>query len=231
VTRFYLFINQYLKGVISPEKDIRYIEDYRRFILTNQPPHTAVFFKFVQDLLHPDDRYLLNTNEKKVEVQTFNLSKGTILCNTSFLDGHISMVIDGAIGVCHRLDALLNWSHFYVEKSWLFNLEIHEELNKMDTTWHVLEDTQIYSIDTNVFGQNELKDLMIALSLQRSLLCSYQYQHYINNHGLDRHEYSVNWIKSNRKVAAALPRKELANFLGISNSSLKTYLKEAMEDA
>jgi DNA-binding CsgD family transcriptional regulator len=48
---------------------------------------------------------------------------------------------------------------------------------------------------------------------------------------LDRHEYSVNWIKSNRKLAAALPRKELANFLGISNSSLKTYLNEAMEDA
>jgi hypothetical protein len=125
----------------------------------------------------------------------------------------------------------VNWSHFYTAGDLLFNLEIHEELNQMETKWHILEDTEMYSIDTSVPDKDPLKKLMVAFKLQRSLLCSYQYQHYINNHGLDRHEYSVNWIKSNRKVAAALPRKELANFLGISNSSLKTYLNEAMEDA
>jgi hypothetical protein len=113
----------------------------------------------------------------------------------------------------------------------VFNLEIHEDLNRMETKWHVLEDTVMYSIDTNVPDAHPLKKLMVAFKLQRSLLCSYQYQHYIKEHGLDRHEYSVKWICEHPKIAAALPRKELANFLGISNSSLKSFLKEALADA
>ena len=110
-------------------------------------------------------------------------------------------------------------------------MEVHEELNEMDTTWHVLEETELYSINTKVSDQHPLKNLMTAFRVQRSLLCSYQYQHYIKIHGLDRHEYSVHWIEENARIASKLPRKELANFLGISNSSLKIYMREAIKNA
>ncbi|MBT7659206.1 MAG: hypothetical protein HN571_02925 [Bacteroidetes bacterium] len=210
---------------------IRYIHATTRFILTQQPLHSAELLTILKELLHPDDLFLLTNTFGQLVFEEFSLSKGTIRSNMQELDNHITIVKKGVVGVSHRMNDLVNWSHFYTAGDLLFNLEIHEELNQMETKWHILEDTEMYSIDTNVPDKDPLKKLMVAFKLQRSLLCSYQYQHYINNHGLDRHEYSVNWIKSNRKVAAALPRKELANFLGISNSSLKTYLNEAMEDA
>ena len=210
---------------------IRYIHATTRFILTQQPLHSAELLTILKELLHPDDLFLLTNTFGQLVFEEFSLSKATIRSNMQELDNHITIVKKGVVGVSHRMNDLVNWSHFYTAGDLLFNLEIHEELNQMETKWHILEDTEMYSIDTNVPDKDPLKKLMVAFKLQRSLLCSYQYQHYINNHGLDRHEYSVNWIKSNRKVAAALPRKELANFLGISNSSLKTYLNEAMEDA
>jgi len=210
---------------------IRYIHATTRFILTQQPLHSAELLTILKELLHPDDLFLLTNTFGQLVFEEFSLSKGTIRSNMQELDNHITIVKKGVVGVSHRMNDLVNWSHFYTAGDLLFNLEIHEELNQMETKWHILEDTEMYSIDTNVPDKDPLKKLMVAFKLQRSLLCSYQYQHYINNHGLDRHEYSVNWIKSNIKVAAALPRKELANFLGISNSSLKTYLNEAMEDA
>jgi hypothetical protein len=210
---------------------IRYIHATTRFILTQQPLHSAELLTILKELLHPDDLFLLTNTFGQLVFEEFSLSKGTIRSNMQELDNHITIVKKGVVGVSHRMNDLVNWSHFYTAGDLLFNLEIHEELNQMETKWHILEDTEMYSIDTNVPDKDPLKKLMVAFKLQRSLLCSYQYQHYVNNHGLDRHEYSVNWIKSNRKVAAALPRKELANFLGISNSSLKTYLNEAMEDA
>jgi hypothetical protein len=199
--------------------------------LTKQPLLNTELLAILKKLLHPDDLFLLTNTFGQLVFEEFSLSKGTIRSNMQELDNHITIVKKGVVGVSHRMNDLVNWSHFYTAGDLLFNLEIHEELNQMETKWHILEDTEMYSIDTNVPDKDPLKKLMVAFKLQRSLLCSYQYQHYINNHGLDRHEYSVNWIKSNRKVAAALPRKELANFLGISNSSLKTYLNEAMEDA
>lgn len=199
--------------------------------MTKQPLLNTELLAILKKLLHPDDLFLLTNTFGQLVFEEFSLSKGTIRSNMQELDNHITIVKKGVVGVSHRMNDLVNWSHFYTAGDLLFNLEIHEELNQMETKWHILEDTEMYSIDTNVPDKDPLKKLMVAFKLQRSLLCSYQYQHYINNHGLDRHEYSVNWIKSNRKVAAALPRKELANFLGISNSSLKTYLNEAMEDA
>jgi hypothetical protein len=171
-----------------------------------------------------------NTSEQLV-FKKFSFSKGTIHSNFNELNNRITIVKKGVVGVSHRMHALVNWSHFYTAGDLVFNLEIHEDLNRMETKWHVLEDTVMYSIDTNVPDAHPLKKLMVAFKLQRSLLCSYQYQHYIKEHGLDRHEYSVKWIREHSKIAAALPRKELANFLGISNSSLKSFLKEALADA
>lgn len=210
---------------------IWYIHYTNRFILTDQPIPTPKFLESLRGLLHPTDRLLLQEAGPDLQVEHFTLPKGTVYTENPSLDGHISMVQKGIVGVSHRMENLVNWSHFYTPGSFLFNLEIHKELNAMDSKWHVLEDTQVYSIDTNAEGTAAIERLMVALKLQRSLLCSYQYQHYINEHGLDRHDYSVKWLRSNSKVAAALPRKELANFLGVSNSSLKLYLKEALDHA
>jgi hypothetical protein len=210
---------------------IRYIHTTTRFILTQQPLHSAELLTILKELLHPDDRFLLASSSQQLEFEKISLAQGDIYTNFKDLDDHITIVKKGVVGVSHRMNALLNWSHFYSPGDLLFNLEIHEALNKMETRWHILEDAELYSINTNVPDTHPLKKLMVAFKLQRSLLCSYQYQHYIKDHGLDRHEYSVKWIRENSKIASALPRKELANFLGISNSSLKSFLKEALEDA
>ncbi len=210
---------------------IYYIHAICCFILTDQPLLHTELFSILKKLLHPDDRFLLANTFGQLEFEEFSLSKGTIRSNMQELDNHITIVKKGVVGVSHRMNDLVNWSHFYTAGDLLFNLEIHEELNQMETKWHILEDTEMYSIDTNVPDKDPLKKLMVAFKLQRSLLCSYQYQHYIKDHGMDRHEYSVKWIREHTKIAASLPRKELANFLGISNSSLKSFLKEALEDA
>ena len=210
---------------------IRYIHTTRRFILTQQPLHTAEIGNILKEFLHPDDRVLLTNASEELVFEKISLPQGAIESKLPDLNNHITIVLKGVIGVSHRLDTLLNWSHFYTSGDLLFNLEIHEELNKMESKWHVLEETVLYSINTNVPDEHPLKKLMVAFKLQRSLLCSYQYQHYINNHGLDRREYSVKWIREHSKIAAGLPRQELANFLGISNSSLKSFLKEALTDA
>ena len=210
---------------------IYYIHATRRFILTQQPVHTSEILTILKELLHPDDRFLFTNMSEQLVFEKFSFSKGTIHSNFNELNNRITIVKKGVVGVSHRMHALVNWSHFYTAGDLVFNLEIHEDLNRMETKWHVLEDTVMYSIDTNVPDARPLKKLMVAFKLQRSLLCSYQYQHYIKEHGLDRHEYSVKWIREHSKIAAALPRKELANFLGISNSSLKSFLKEALADA
>ena len=210
---------------------IYYIHATRRFILTQQPVHTSEILTILKELLHPDDRFLFTNTSEQLVFEKFSFSKGTIHSNFNELNNRITIVKKGVVGVSHRMHALVNWSHFYTAGDLVFNLEIHEDLNRMETKWHVLEDTVMYSIDTNVPDARPLKKLMVAFKLQRSLLCSYQYQHYIKEHGLDRHEYSVKWIREHPKIAAALPRKELANFLGISNSSLKSFLKEALADA
>ena len=210
---------------------IRYIHTTTRFILTQQPLHSAELLTILKELLHPDDRFLLVSSSQQLEFEKISLAQADIYTNFKDLDDHITIVKKGVVGVSHRMNALLNWSHFYSPGDLLFNLEIHEALNKMETKWHILEDAELYSINTNVPDTHPLKKLMVAFKLQRSLLCSYQYQHYIKDHGLDRHEYSVKWLRENSKIASALPRKELANFLGISNSSLKSFLKEALEDA
>ena len=210
---------------------IYYIHVTRRFILTQQPVHTSEILTILKELLHPDDRFLFTNTSEQLVFEKFSFSKGTIHSNFNELNNRITIVKKGVVGVSHRMHALVNWSHFYTAGDLVFNLEIHEDLNRMETKWHVLEDTVMYSIDTNVPDAHPLKKLMVAFKLKRSLLCSYQYQHYIKEHGLDRHEYSVKWIREHSKIAAALPRKELANFLGISNSSLKSFLKEALADA
>ena len=210
---------------------ICYIHTIRRFILTQQPAHPPEILTILKALLHPDDRFLFTNMSEQLVFEKFSFSKGTIHSNFKELNDRITIVKNGVIGVSHRMHALVNWSHFYTEGDLVFNLEIHEDLNRMETQWHVLEDTVLYSIDTNVPDTHPLNKLMVAFKLQRSLLCSYQYQHYIKEYGLDRHEYSVKWIREHSKIAAALPRKELANFLGISNSSLKSFLKEALADA
>ena len=210
---------------------IYYIHATRRFILTQQPVHTSEILTILKELLHPDDRFLFTNTSEQLVFEKFSFSKGTIHSNFNELNNRITIVKKGVVGVSHRMHALVNWSHFYTAGDLVFNLEIHEELNQMETKWHILEDTEMYSIDTNVPDKDPLKKLMVAFKLQRSLLCSYQYQHYIKDHGMDRHEYSVKWIREHTKIAASLPRKELANFLGISNSSLKSFLKEALEDA
>ena len=210
---------------------IYYIHATRRFILTQQPVHTSEILTILKELLHPDDRFLFTNTSEQLVFEKFSFSKGTIHSNFIELNNRITIVKKGVVGVSHRMHALVNWSHFYTAGDLVFNLDIHEDLNRMETKWHVLEDTVMYSIDTNVPDAHPLKKLMVAFKLQRSLLCSYQYQHYIKEHGLDRHEYSVKWIREHSKIAAALPRKELANFLGISNSSLKSFLKEALADA
>ncbi len=199
--------------------------------MTQTAAHTSEFFEILKKLLHPDDRILLAKFSNELVVETFSLSQGDKLSEFPVLDDHVTVINNGVIGVSHRLDDLSNWSHFYTKGDLIFNLEVHEELNEMDTTWHVLEETELYSINTKVSDQHPLKNLMTAFRVQRSLLCSYQYQHYIKIHGLDRHEYSVHWIEENARIASKLPRKELANFLGISNQSLKIYMREAIKNA
>ena len=199
--------------------------------MTQTAAHTSEFFEILKKLLHPDDRILLAKFSNELVVETFSLSQGDKLSEFPVLDDHVTVINNGVIGVSHRFDDLSNWSHFYTKGDLIFNLEVHEELNEMDTTWHVLEETELYSINTKVSDQHPLKNLMTAFRVQRSLLCSYQYQHYIKIHGLDRHEYSVHWIEENARIASKLPRKELANFLGISNSSLKIYMREAIKNA
>ncbi|MDB3991803.1 hypothetical protein N9443_01725, partial [Schleiferiaceae bacterium] len=64
--------------------------------------------------------------------------------------------------------------------------------------------------------------------VQASLMSTYMYQEHINNLGLDCKYYSVNWLKENYSLLQKVPRMDIANYLDISKSSLKSFMKIAL---
>ena len=117
---------------------IYYIHATRRFILTQQPTHPPEILTILKGLLHPDDRFLFTNMSEQLVFEKFSFSKGTIHSNFIELNNRITIVKKGVVGVSHRMHALVNWSHFYTAGDLVFNLEIHEDLNRMETKWHVL---------------------------------------------------------------------------------------------
>jgi hypothetical protein len=73
--------------------------------------------------------------------------------------------------------------------------------------------------------------LFAKLMVQSSLHSSYQYQSYINEFALDRKSFCVEWLRKYSKALGLISRKDLSIFFGISMSSLKTYIKIALQHA
>jgi len=59
-------------------------------------------------------------------------------------------------------------------------------------------------------------------------LRTYQYQGYINKFGIDRQRYCEQWLRDNPKLIGMLSRKELANYFGVSTSSLQVLIKDSL---
>lgn len=180
-------------------------------------------------LLHPDERELMHHVDLTPHLQELNIPSGIFSNEDEGIHGCVGMVIDGVIGVKHDFNGIDSITHFYQKGDLVLSIEIEEAFNKQGSFWQMYDNTRILLLPLkDKLWQQSYPYLSSVLLVQASLMSTYMYQEHINNLGLDCKYYSVNWLKENYSLLQKVPRMDIANYLDISKSSLKSFMKIAL---
>ena len=180
-------------------------------------------------LLHPDDREVMLPVDLAPHVTELALPSGIFSNDEKDIHGCVGVVLSGVIGVKHDFNGIDSITHFYQKGDLLLSIEIEEAFNKQGSFWQLYDNTRILILPLNdKLWRQSYPHLSSVLLVQASLMSTYMYQEHINNLGLDCKYYSVNWLKENYSLLQKVPRMDIANYLDISKSSLKSFMKIAL---
>lgn len=183
------------------------------------------------DLLHPDQRGLMLNAQLSRHIRTLSLKSGVFQPETIDIHDCACVLVRGVIGVKHSFEGRDTITHFYQGGDLFISTEIDEVYNKQGSYWQVYDEAEMILLPLKSEAwQRDNPKLASALNVQASLMAAYTYQQYINNLGLDRKSHSLEWLKSNKRLLSLVPRSDIADFLDISNSSLKTFIKTVLKD-
>jgi len=164
-------------------------------------------------------------------VHTLSLKPGVFQPQTIDIHDCACVLVRGIIGVKHDFEGRDALTHFYEEGDLLLTAEIDPIYNIQGSYWWIYEEIEMILLPLKSEAwKRENPQLASALNVQASLMAAYTYQQYINNLGLDRRSHSLAWLKTNRRLLSLVPRAEIADFLDISKSSLKSFIKIALKD-
>ena len=183
------------------------------------------------DLLHPDQRSLMRNAQLSLHVHKLSLKPGVFQPQTIDIHDCACVLVRGIIGVKHDFEGRDALTHFYEEGDLFLTAEIDPIYNKQGSYWWIYEEIEmiLLPLKSKAWKRDNPK-LASALNVQASLMAAYTYQQYINNLGLDRRSHSLDWLKSNKRLLGLVPRADIADFLDISKSSLKTFIKTVLKD-
>tara|TARA_B100000900_G_scaffold392497_1_gene388049 strand:- start:3650 stop:4252 length:603 start_codon:yes stop_codon:yes gene_type:complete len=199
--------------------------------LTQAHVNVALLKSKLIDLLHPDQRGLVRNVKLSRYVQTFIQQPGIFQYSAIDIHDCICVLVRGVIGVKHDFEGREAITHFYQEGDLFLSTEIDNVYNKQGSYWRIYEDIEMLLLPLKSdMWQQEQPLLASALNVQASLMAAFTYQKFINNLGLDRKSYSLEWLKANKRLLSLVPRMDIANYLDISKSSLKSYIKIAFND-
>ena len=180
-------------------------------------------------LLHPDDREAIRPVDLAPHVTELALPSGIFSNDEKDIHGCVGVVLSGVIGVKHDFNGIDSITHFYQKGDLLLSIEIEEAFNKQGSFWQLYDNTRILILPLkDKLWRQSYPHLSSVLLVQASLMATYMYQEHINNLGLDCKYYSVNWLKENYSLLQKVPRMDIANYLDISKSSLKSFMKIAL---
>ena len=180
-------------------------------------------------LLHPDDREAMRPVDLAPHVTELALPSGIFSNEERDIHGCVGVVLSGVIGVKHDFNGIDSITHFYQKGDLVFSIEIEEAFNKQGSFWQLYDNTRILILPLkDKLWRQSYPHLSSVLLVQASLMATYMYQEHINNLGLDCKYYSVNWLKENYSLLQKVPRMDIANYLDISKSSLKSFMKIAL---
>ena len=180
-------------------------------------------------LLHPDDREAMRPVDLAPHVTELALPSGIFSNEERDIHGCVGVVLRGVIGVKHDFNGIDSITHFYQKGDLVFSIEIEEAFNKQGSFWQLYDNTRILILPLkDKLWRQSYPHLSSVLLVQASLMSTYMYQEHINNLGLDCKYYSVNWLKENYSLLQKVPRMDIANYLDISKSSLKSFMKIAL---
>ena len=183
------------------------------------------------DLLHPDQRGLMRNAQLSRYIHTLSLKAGAFQPQTIDIHDCACVLVRGVIGVKHKFEGRDAITHFYQEGDLFLTTEIDPMYNKQGSYWWVYEEIEMILLPLKSEAwQRDYPKLASALNVQASLMAAYTYQQYINNLGLDRKTHSLEWLKSNKRLLSLVPRSDIADFLDISKSSLKNFIKTVLKD-
>tara|TARA_B100000497_G_C7687865_1_gene417290 strand:- start:168 stop:845 length:678 start_codon:yes stop_codon:yes gene_type:complete len=180
-------------------------------------------------LLHPKEREFMTNVNMDPYLKEFTFPSGIFTGEYIDITGCIGIVVSGIIGVKHDFNGLDSITHFYQKGDLLLSIEIEEAFNKQGSFWQFYDNTRILLLPLkDDKWQQSHPHLSSVLLVQASLMATYMYQEHINNLGLDCKYFSVNWLKENYGLLQKVPRMDIANYLDISKSSLKSFMKIAL---
>jgi len=180
-------------------------------------------------LLHPDDREAMRPVDLAPHVTELALPSGIFSNEDRDIHGCVGVVLSGVIGVKHDFNGIDSITHFYQKGDLVLSIEIEEAFNKQGSFWQLYDNTRILILPLkDKLWRQSYPHLSSVLLVQASLMSTYMYQEHINNLGLDCKYYSVNWLKENYSLLQKVPRMDIANYLDISKSSLKSFMKIAL---
>ena len=180
-------------------------------------------------LLHPDERELMRTVDLAPHVRELSLPSGIFSNEDADIHGCVGIVVDGVIGVKHDFNGIDSITHFYQKGDLILSIEIEEAFNEQGSFWQLYDPTRILILPLKDDKWKKANpQLSSVLLVQASLMSTYMYQEHINNLGLDCKYYSVKWLKENYSLLHKVPRMDIANYLDISKSSLKSFMKIAL---
>ena len=183
------------------------------------------------DLLHPDQRGLMRNAQLSRHVHTLSLKPGVFQPQTIDIHDCACVLVRGVIGVKHDFEGRDTLTHFYEEGDLFLTVEIDSVYNKQGSYWWIYEEIEMILLPLKSESwKRDNPELASALNVQASLMAAYTYQQYINNLGIDRKTHSLEWLKSNKRLLTLVPRADIANFLDISKSSLKAFIKTVLND-
>jgi hypothetical protein len=180
-------------------------------------------------LLHPDDREAMRPVDLAPHVTELALPSGIFSNEERDIHGCVGVVLSGVIGVKHDFNGIDSITHFYQKGDLVFSIEIEEAFNKQGSFWQLYDNTRILILPLkDKLWRQSYPHLSSVLLVQASLMSTYMYQEHINNLGLDCKYHGVNWLKENYSLLQKVPRMDIANYLDISKSSLKSFMKIAL---
>lgn len=187
------------------------------------------FCRGIINLLHAEDRSRFQYQALKPFIRTALVKCEDRMPDALLKNGTIGILVSGAIGVKHVFEGVKCLTHFYQPGDFLLSTEVNKTFNIQESERIIYDEVKLFWINylDPAFKRN-LPEVSIELEIQSSLLSTYQYQGYINKFGIDRQRYCEQWLKNNPKLIGMMTRDELANYFGISTSSLQVFIKDSL---